>query len=609
MSRGPAELWIDDDGVTIAYAEGSVRVEMERDGWCVYRPSAAPEPCAPTAAGALHAAVEARHAVLGDRRRRSVPRSTSLFCARVEPIDFSVKGACDRLLHVLVTEWLARAKAWRPEAARLFGLRPLDKDLILCGASRFLDHPYLLQDALRFRGARAVIAHCDRFVRWQPDGPPDIETYVTTMSAWRQLLSADSARVLRALHVTLDRGLPDEVPSRYGPEWREENQRWDRYIVALREGPLVRPLESRLHLELLGEYRAKRPPDRRHHDEGDALLQRASAPLLATWLRTAYRERRVADRLALIQWLAHDLGRRPPPAGPEAISRWLDDVTAGHRVWRQNLLDRPVVPKGARVIRRKNATPPIALPSDDGVIFLATPDAMREAGERLHCCLGSLVGKAQRGDAYYFWVNHPAGVAAVEVARDGRVTQAKGPCNEETVVAKEAAERLGRWGLGLLFCSVIGPRHKSRRLRAHPALTTSSTWPSSLTPLTTTAHLLEALRAMPGSVPARARLFRRMWESYVAREGYFAIVEGGVRLVDHTGAARVYLGAGERVRRAPSSLARPPKGRGARAHQSGPGGQGREAPAPAEVLVGSPPREGATCRESPIPSPPSGATG
>jgi hypothetical protein len=93
--------------------------------------------------------------------------------------------------------------------------------------------------------------------------------------------------------------------------------------------------------------------------------------------------------------------------------------------------------------------PPVPLPSDARVRWLATiGDVVREGAQMNHCVTRHLP-RARAGDAFLFHVEHDGAHATVEVARSGRVVECNGPQNRRNAAVDVGIVLLSEWGTAL----------------------------------------------------------------------------------------------------------------------------------------------------------------
>lgn len=535
------EVQVDDDGITLCHPKGQVRIEMLADGWNVIAADQPTEPCTPEYYGLLHAGVVAKHYMRESRRRKRIYHPRGLFSFETHEIDFSQTGSRDRLIGIIAALWRRRGLSIRPELAALWGKRPANKDLVVAGALSFLRTPYLLEDALRFRGARVAMNDWFRLARQKWGAYPQTDSLVPQLSNWRALLYRGAGEIPRALHVTIDQLLPDEHSAETGDKWQSENLRRDEDIGRLSELPWRCPLKSELHLSFLSSVLHWWHRDTEARAAALRLLQEAPTSLLAStsdalvgvypWLSARQEER--------IWEFARNL-RHIPPEGKRAKD-WLRQAL----VEVKNQLSSP----RDRSNRSRAKTyppphrPPIPLLTFPGVTFLDTHEKIQEEGRRMHHCIGERIWKAARGKAYFFHVTFEGTHASVEVSDTGVVRQARGPCNQETRAAECGTAMLGRWGLGLLFGSLTGSYSRDAPLQTPPALPQGI-----LEPLPTQGALLDALRQMRRAPRHVARFLRVAWKHYAEENGFFVSTGDDVILVDREGEVRVAIDDRCRVR-------------------------------------------------------------
>jgi hypothetical protein len=97
---------------------------------------------------------------------------------------------------------------------------------------------------------------------------------------------------------------------------------------------------------------------------------------------------------------------------------------------------------------KPTASPPIPLPIDTHVRFLARVSDISEEGRMMCHCVGSrnYVEKAVNGSSYIFHVDYQDQTATVEVDRWGNVVQAQGPRNHDNTATAYGRSVLTPWG-------------------------------------------------------------------------------------------------------------------------------------------------------------------
>jgi hypothetical protein len=202
---------------------------------------------------------------------------------------------------------------------------------------------------------------------------------------------------------------------------------------------LERPIHDRVELTLL--CAGTDSPHRRHEhvfqharrEQIQRALWRVAASTHNTWTT-----RRSADLKAFALYLGDcDEKHHGNIVGlADKVIRWHRDA---HRNQVRQLLghlrgDQPA------------ALPPIELPEQPGIRFLArVDDIVREGEEMLHC-VASYAHKAVQGGCYLFHVEHEGEAASVEVGPDGQVRQAYGRHNRRNQAAAWGERVLRRWG-------------------------------------------------------------------------------------------------------------------------------------------------------------------
>lgn len=443
----------DDAGVSFdAGRYAAVRVDQHDDGWLVRGHDRAPAffPAGPH--GLLGAVNAVRALVLQGPRRPTRQRDVvDLFTRSVEEVD---AADVDAIRGALLQAWVKRARALQPACGALFDARATKRALVLCGSPVFLREPWLLQDALRFRAARAVLLDVDTLAGMHPSLP--LADRLAAARRWRQLLAADGDRgVRRALNATIEKLAVDEVAPT-GPATRraggeEACARLDDDIRALRFVSLVRPVQSLRHLALLGEMvRAVPVPHRAALGPRLALVQLASDDDLADVFDDAAAHFGFDDGPMLVHSLAVLLARGtdvPARGGLVALTR------AAFAALVAPAAPRVREPEDVPVQR-----PPIPPPEHPGITFLSTSTQIFREGANMHHCVATRIPYARDGRAYLFHVDHGGARATIEVDRNGVVVEAQGPCNRDNVAARFARAVFARWGLGFLLSAQLGTR-------------------------------------------------------------------------------------------------------------------------------------------------------
>jgi len=90
--------------------------------------------------------------------------------------------------------------------------------------------------------------------------------------------------------------------------------------------------------------------------------------------------------------------------------------------------------------------PPIALPEDNAITFLACADDIFKEGLLMHHCIASYATAAVRGQCYLFHVEYQNTLASVMVNPQGQVVQSHGPHNSITAASQYGERVLSEWG-------------------------------------------------------------------------------------------------------------------------------------------------------------------
>lgn len=96
-------------------------------------------------------------------------------------------------------------------------------------------------------------------------------------------------------------------------------------------------------------------------------------------------------------------------------------------------------------LETKAAVPPIELPKQPEIKFLATAQDYLEESEQMGHCIASYLDAAIAGHCYCFHVEHEKTHATVEVSPFGRVNQSRGPYNQENKASIWGQRILSKW--------------------------------------------------------------------------------------------------------------------------------------------------------------------
>ena len=449
MQHRLCELIVDRDSLLVPGQRGSTaRVDLLHDGFCVT--VAGKKTMLPaTASGFTRAATSMSAAALARVRRRG--SVADLFAHDVVDV-----ASVSRVKRLLWRMWAERAVRINPACAPLMYSRRMRQVLVVCGTPAFLRAPWLLDDALRFRAARAVLLEVTHLVNRTLDVwvSCSLQRQLEEASRWRHLLCPEGIRrVPRALHVTLERfnvterALSQEALDPRSPRTSFnddeddidlEEARLDSALRALQHITLVRPIESYRHLLVLSGL-------------GRALTRQPPGALEP---RSAFLQRLDTDAIDDgIDAFARALGRAVDgPTLPASLGAYLAlDTTVPRGGGLASIARRAIEIQRRRRIaspERLTRLPPVPLPSCPGVRFLAHSADVYDEGDRMHHCVAARTDAAMDGQAFLFHVERDSDTATIEVDARGRVVEAKGPANCENAAVEFGREMLARWVLG-----------------------------------------------------------------------------------------------------------------------------------------------------------------
>lgn len=344
---------------------------------------------------------------------------------------YDVDGVGDQLID-LVIEAAKEENALVAEVDERLRAEHLRRTPLLASAP-VRRHRWLLSDATRFRAARIAIARCeDLHVTWAALGvsmpPPDPRAWLPLLESWRGLYAPD-LEPYRALNRTLDR-FNDDLPE----DW----------VVHFHRIRLTRPVQSILHGDVLAEL-ARATQAWTHDIDGiQRALENAEHDDLAAAIDLAT-ERLWHGNGDLVLWDAQ------LDSFIELVIR--SQVGPGGSIvgWTRRCLDRVLAPRRGRRRRRLNATeptarPPVPLPRQGGLRFLATVAEVRAEGRAMRHCIATYARSAVDGFCFLFHVQHAGEQASVEVSPDGHVVQANGPGNRSNRASRWGRRQLESWG-------------------------------------------------------------------------------------------------------------------------------------------------------------------
>lgn len=317
---------------------------------------------------------------------------------------------------------------------------PLSRELpqLVCAEALYRD-PWILRDVLRYHAAAVALAFVETALRppglvWDVTTPAGEAALLEALREWRGLFSP-TGRSYRSLNRTLMR-LPPSVPGELLCQLRRV------YLPR----PCVDPVELTALLVAHAVYaRAERPEVAATHLR--AVTHASGAEIaealgrIGAQLARPLSPRREADlRLALT--LVADY---PEPYHGRLLGL-VERALRWHRVAPDLRAEAAALGGPSMPTQR----PPIALPGDSRITFLATVGTVLEEGERMRHCVGSYARRAATGGCYLFHVEYRGEQATVEVDRNGQVAQACGPCNGRNAATAWGRRQLGAWAIDLM---------------------------------------------------------------------------------------------------------------------------------------------------------------
>lgn len=304
-------------------------------------------------------------------------------------------------------------------------------------AEELYERRHLVSDLIRYRAAAVAVAHASKLSPFRPYRQ-DVDENLKALDSgnWRGLFSPDGESY-RALNRTLD-DLPGGVPAGL--------------MQHLQQLRLKEPIRSRasLAVALIYQSMAGPGPDAPRTAfvaEPDRIKRAVS--IVAAHTHQPLSFRRTEDLRKMVRFLMDYPGaaeHRGNIVGlAERSVRW-------HREEAQNAARRQAQRLGAH---SKAKPPPVELPREEGIEFLAEVERICREGQFMGNCVGSYANLAVRGEAYLFHAEHKGEHATAQVSPQGRVIQASGPSNRPNGASKWASRVLGRWGKGFVeprFC-------------------------------------------------------------------------------------------------------------------------------------------------------------
>ncbi|WP_218932272.1 PcfJ domain-containing protein [Adhaeretor mobilis] len=95
---------------------------------------------------------------------------------------------------------------------------------------------------------------------------------------------------------------------------------------------------------------------------------------------------------------------------------------------------------------QSTARPPIEMPADPNVTFLASIREIYREGKEMHSCVAGLADAASAGRVYLFHCEHNGHRATIQVGPTGQFVEASGPCNQQNQASAYGRKVLLTWG-------------------------------------------------------------------------------------------------------------------------------------------------------------------
>jgi hypothetical protein len=367
---------------------------------------------------------------------------------------------------------------------------------VLLSESFYEQDPFLLKDLARYRAASVALAVPELFTTLRDRLAVDVVAQSAEYARLHELASRLGVRVdLREGRVwelstlMLDVHHRDQVDAPRDRQQRREErivelmQDWrglfsptgesyrslDRTLMNLPGGlsaslvphlkmvRLRRPATTRLEVAVICLYgRGLLVRSRRLHDEFGVPSEIFSRTNESVFLGAT------PDRINRVVKLVGDHTRNTLSARRTKdlafVVRFLMDYPEEHRGNIVGLAEKAIAWHRAEVRREaekvverlggqhETASPPIEVPADERLRFLATVADVCEEGTLMENCVASYAQRAVRGDCYLFHASHNGEEATVHLDRAGKVVQAAGPRNQRNAAATWGSRVLGRWG-------------------------------------------------------------------------------------------------------------------------------------------------------------------
>lgn len=301
-------------------------------------------------------------------------------------------------------------------------------------STAFRQEKYIVKDAIRFRAARLAMAYAEPRVHAtltysaEEQSACEAQHFVERFHDWRSLFSP-TRKSYRALNQSLER-FDDFVDIKW--------------LDTLRRVRLPRAIPSVLHFSFLRELVRGMWT---HAQKFQILLGRALEmpeedleTAIDEVMRTLF-EDPTTSRGMCLHTLAELWLREGPPRG--ACSLAFTRTHLARMQVRYRTRERYAIS-----LNHVCARPPIPLPCEDGIHFLAdVSEVIAESREMKHC-VATYAGSAVYGRCFLFHIEYEGERATVEVDCHGKVRQSLGPMNQANRAARYGREVLERWGRG-----------------------------------------------------------------------------------------------------------------------------------------------------------------
>jgi hypothetical protein len=189
----------------------------------------------------------------------------------------------------------------------------------------------------------------------------------------------------------------------------------------------------------------------------------------ATWVATIYAKARREEIIAALRILSKHL-RRDLHTRRKDIAELVNYIhdyshyVVGYNIqphrgnlvglvekaieWHRQINQRTITRYLTHLDGKTTATlPPITLPTDSAITFLASAEAIFNEGASMGHCIATYAETAVRGQCYLFHVDYQNTQASVMVDIYGKAVQSYGPHNTITPASEYGARMLSAWGI------------------------------------------------------------------------------------------------------------------------------------------------------------------